>query len=174
MNKFNSKTGEEVVFYSSYVGRSRTGLNLSNKFEDVYEEIPPYAVDVVTGELLNKTPDPILKCIGKKNIFEEIQSFRDDCDIYKILERVAISGDTSFLNRRVGLFGDFVNLPDNINDFNQYVKKVFDENQNVSKEVLEAAINSSLSSSELEALIAKHVNAAIASQKNNDVPGGNE
>ena len=169
----NKETGEIFVFPSPYSPIKKYSEDLSNVYVDVYEEIPPYAVDISTGDLLNKTPDPIIKKVGVRNIQEYIDSFKDECDIYKILERVAISGDSSLLNRKVGLFGDFVNLPDNLNDMNQYVKKVFESNKDVSKEVLEAAINSSLSSSEINKLIEKHVQEAIlaASQKNNDNGG---
>ena len=38
-------------------------------------------------------------------------------DLYKILERFALTEDPSIINQRVGMFGDFTNLPDNINDF---------------------------------------------------------
>lgn len=157
----NSTTGEIFVFPGPYSKMKKSGQDLSRKFEDVYQEIPPYAVDIKTGELLNKTPDPILIKVGTRNIFEYIQSFKDDVDIYKILEKVAISGDDSFLNRRIGQFGDFVMLPDNINDLNSYIKSIFDNNTNVPKDILDAAINSSIVGADLEAIIAKHVNQAV-------------
>lgn len=157
-----------MKFNSIYSSIAKTGQDLSNEFEDVYEEIPPYSVDLQTGELLNKTPNPIIRKVGKRNVQEQIQSFADDVNLYKILERVAVSGDTSLLNRKVAYFGDYVNLPDNLNDFNDFCKKVFDDNKNVSKDLLDAAINSSLGSAELESIIKKHVEqAVIAAQANN-------
>lgn len=151
-------------FVTIYGGRPKTAQNLFVEFVDVYQEIPPYAVDTKTGDLLNKTPDPILINVGKKNIVEEIQSYSDSVNIYKILERCALSGDMSFLNRRVGTFGDFVNLPDNINELNDFCNSIFEKNKNVSKSILEAAINKSLTSGDLAKIINDHVNGIIENQ----------
>lgn len=47
---------------------------------------------------------------GKDDIKAMINSFRDSCDMSFILQRLAV-GDTSVLNQRVGMFGDFTQMP---------------------------------------------------------------
>lgn len=170
-SKVDQVTGEvKFVFPSPYSEMKKSSQDLSNEFEDVFEEIPPYSVDIKTGDLINKTSLPIIKKVGKVNVQEKIQSFADEVDIYKILERVAISGDTNLLNRRIGSFGDFVNLPDNLNDFNDYVKKAFSNSSNLPDDLIKAALNNSIKSGELESLISKHVQKAMeVSKKSNEV-----
>lgn len=87
------------------------------KFIETYVEIPPYAIDKETGEILNKTNKPILVKGEDFNFYEKIQSYRDDCNIYSILAKYAMTGDESVLNKKVGTFADIVDIPDNINDF---------------------------------------------------------
>ena len=57
--------------------------DLSNEFEETFEEIPPYAKDE-KGNWLNDTSVPKLVPTGKINIQDRIQSYYDDVDIYKI------------------------------------------------------------------------------------------
>ena len=80
-------------------------------------EIPPYAVDKESGEILNKTSRKILKRGDDFNFYEKIQSYKDDVDIYSILSKYSMSGDESLINQRVGTFSDVYDIPDNINDF---------------------------------------------------------
>lgn len=164
MAKFNSMYGPGV---------KKTGQDLSRETEKVFIEVPPFAVNE-KGEFLNKTDSPILKENGVVNVQEKIQSFKDDVDIYKILEKVALTGDTSILNQKIGSFADLVNLPDNVNDMNEYIKKATDV-EGVSKDILEAAVNEKLSSEDMEKLIAKKVSEAIAAQqKTIENKGGTE
>lgn len=47
---------------------------------------------------------------GKDDIKQKINSFRDSTDMSFILQRLAV-GDTSVLNQRPGMFGDFTQMP---------------------------------------------------------------
>lgn len=47
---------------------------------------------------------------GKEDIQEYINSFRDQTDMSYILQRMA-AGDTSVLNQKEPMFGDFTNMP---------------------------------------------------------------
>lgn len=47
---------------------------------------------------------------GKDDIQQMINSFRDSTDMSFILQRLAV-GDTSVLNQRPGMFGDFTQMP---------------------------------------------------------------
>lgn len=152
-----------MEFRKPYDSIPKTGLDYSNIFVDVFEEIPPYSIDVKTGEFLNKTNVPVFKKVGVRNIQEDIQSYHDDCNIYKILERVALSGDESILRQRVGSFGDFVNLPDNINDFNEFCAGVVAKSND--PEVVKIALNQALTDKQVLEAISTYVQKQINSKE---------
>lgn len=151
-------------------GIEKPSFDYSNPMEDVFIEVPPYSVDLETGDLLNKTPYPILKKVGQRNVDDIIQSYAYDCDIYKILEKVAISGDYSLLNVRPGSYGDYLNLPDNLNDLNNYCNNLVAKNSNVDPGVIKAAINEALTGDELKAVISKLVENQINKNVKVEVP----
>lgn len=62
-----------------------------------------------------------LKRVGKINAYEHIQSFADSTDIHVILQRFAATGDTSLMNVRQGMYGDFTSLPKSMADMMQRV-----------------------------------------------------
>lgn len=103
------------------------GQLIENKPYPIYKRIEPFTVDVETGEVLNPTKFYKLVKVGEKDLQEEIQSFKDDCDLYKILEKVAMStnvitGNENELNSKKGFYGDLSDVPSGINDLNQYFK----------------------------------------------------
>lgn len=51
--------------------------------------------------------------VGKSNLYNEIQSHKDSCDIYKILERFQ-AGDVSALSQVVGQYLDITDAPKNL------------------------------------------------------------
>jgi len=55
---------------------------------------------------------------GETNIYEKIQSFKDETDLHKIMERCAY-GDYSGLQARQTSYGDFTNINKSINEINQ-------------------------------------------------------
>lgn len=61
-----------------------------------------------------------LKVTGRIDIYEQIQSWKDSCDIRVIKERFE-NGDTSVLNRKVPLFGDFTSAPASLAEFQQHM-----------------------------------------------------
>lgn len=120
-----------TMFYND---TPRTGLDYSRNTEDIFEEIPPYAKDE-NGKFLNETSEPIIKKTGVINIQEKIDSYKDEVDIYKILARVAASGDDSLLNIKQGVYGDYSSIPDNINDFTDYVSNNIELLKSMPKEL---------------------------------------
>lgn len=52
---------------------------------------------------------------GKKNLYAEIQSYKDSCDINKIVERYA-AGEIDILNQVQGVYGDFSAAPADLAD----------------------------------------------------------
>lgn len=149
-------------------GVERTPQDLSNSLIPVYNELPPFAVDLDTGKLLNPSRDPIKTPAGFMDIQEKIESYRDECDIYKILQKVIVSNDTSFLNRKVGTFADLANLPDNFNDLHLYVNSV---GRDVEPDVLKIALSDAMTSPQVLEAIGSYVNKKISSQNlNTEVP----
>lgn len=144
MEVVNSNTGEiqQVKFRTPYGGVKRTKQDCSDPMQKRWKEIPPYAVDTKTGKFINKTAISILVPDEPFNIDEYIQSFKDDCDIYAILEKFALTGctDTSIINKGVMSFGDISELPDNFNDLNEYFenasKKLSQFNEDTAKDIL--------------------------------------
>lgn len=51
-----------------------------------------------------------LEVVGTVNVFEEIQSHREECDLQCILRRF-LNGETDVLNRVQGFFADTVGMP---------------------------------------------------------------
>lgn len=55
---------------------------------------------------------------GKVDLYEQIQSWRESCDIKVILQKY-VNGDSSVLNQKVPLFGDFSDAPVSLADYYQ-------------------------------------------------------
>lgn len=159
--KVNKVVIEKPKFYTAFTSRKKTTLDYSNPNVDIYESIPPYSVDVETGEILNKTAVPILRKTGTKNVDEMIQSYAEDCDIYKILEKFALTNDTSLINQKVGSFGDIVDIPDNINDFTSYVDKQMKDLKKIDPKLAQSVINENISSDDIQKMVQEQVQAAL-------------
>lgn len=61
-----------------------------------------------------------LKKTGQIDLYAQIQSFKDSCDINYILERFA-KGDVSALSKIQGVYGDFMNMPRTMAELSQRV-----------------------------------------------------
>ena len=100
----NSETGEvsQFKFLTMWTGREKTGLDYSRKTEKRFKEVPPYAVDL-DGKIINKKSVPVLVEDEPFDVDEYIQSFKDETDIYTILEKFAMTGctDTTLINKGV-------------------------------------------------------------------------
>lgn len=66
--------------------------------------------ELFRGKLDEKTGMIELIPDGKKNLYQEIQSWKDSCDINKIVERYA-SGEIDILNQVQGVYGDYSTSP---------------------------------------------------------------
>lgn len=120
--KFKAHIGEDGLWHSCQPLTKEWA-----KFEETYIEIPPFAIDTETGEILNKNPYPILKKGEPRNFYQEIQSYKEDCDIYAILTKFASTGDVSLLNKGHLQYADIADIPNNIADFSDLVKKNMEE-----------------------------------------------
>ena len=125
-------------------------FDLSNEYEEIFEEVPPFTVDVETGKLLNDTNQPKLISKGFVNVNERIQSYAKECDIYSILERFAASGDTSLINARDCQFGDVSDIPRNLNDIALYTKSLLNNLDNINPELAKMIMDSNVSPADIE------------------------
>lgn len=145
MEKVNNETGEvsKIVFKGMWTKTEKTGLDYSRKLEKRFVEVPPYACDIETGKIINKTSEPMLIEDDPFDVDEYIQSFKDECDIYTILEKFALTGctDSTLINKKVMSFGDISDLPDNFNDLNKYFdeanEKIKEFNADIAKDIID-------------------------------------
>lgn len=70
-------------------------------------EANDYIVDI------NDKGHKTLRFTGTHDIYQEIQSYAEECKIENIIARAA-AGDTTALNQRSGMYGDFTNTPKNL------------------------------------------------------------
>ena len=126
--------------------------DLSNEFEETFIEIAPFTKDE-KGNWLNDTSVPKLVPNGKINIQERIQSFVDDVDIYKILERFAYTGDMALFNQRSCIDNDIdiSNLPDNLNDFNDLFNDMKDNLGSLHPDLAKMVLDDKTSFADIEA-----------------------
>ncbi len=169
MNKLVSDTVVVPRFTSQYCcTRKKSALDATYPYRNIIKRIEPFAVDK-DGKVINKTSFPIFKVVGKVDIDDQIQSFKNDVDIYKILERVVATGDMSILNVRQALFEDIYNIPDNIHEVDALVKKL---NTKEVKDVINNIVSNNNSSKEdLSSLIQKEVAAALVNMKGSVLNG---
>lgn len=144
-------------------GVEKTGLDYSNTKEPIYTEIPPYTKDA-NGEWLNDSSFPKIVQTGFVNVQEKIQSYADDVDIYKILEKFAYSGDTTLINRSHGIYTDVSNIPDNLHSFNEYVGSNLEALKNIDPDLAKAILSEDSTESDIVAAY----NAAVEKNEKNE------
>lgn len=64
---------------------------------------------------------------GKYSLYDEIQSYKDSCDLKKILERFRLTGDMSLLEQRKGFYGDVADFPKTYAEFLNIAVKAKEE-----------------------------------------------
>lgn len=152
-NSCSPERQERVVAFRSMWSNpfGINGQDLSRETEEVFEEVQPFALDPKTGDLLNKTSQPMLVSKGFINVHDKIQEFAKDCDIYSILERFAASGDAGLLNARQCGYGDISELPTNLNDYAQYVNAHFKALDSMNPELAKMVIDENIKPEDIEA-----------------------
>lgn len=96
---------DAIERHSKFVSPSGDG------FVDVYE----LRKNVKTGE------DDLIKT-GRKNLYEEIQAFKESSEIANILNRF-INGETDILKQVDGFYGDVTSAPTSYADYFNKVKE---------------------------------------------------
>lgn len=104
-----------MTFISSFDKTERFTMPESNGIEDVYEK----RVDKSGAVHFEKT--------GTRNLYEEIQSYKDDCDINFIIARCVKDGSVSLLADNGRASVDVSMLPDNFLDLYNLSEKLKSE-----------------------------------------------
>lgn len=120
-----------------------------------YQEVPPYATDPETGEVLNPTSRVKRIKTGEYDFQEYIQSFADSCSLTSLLAKVKSTGDMSLLKQVNAEHGDELpsdplelkRLSEQVDTVNAALQKI--ESEQKAKNVL-----SGLSDSDLDQLLA--------------------
>ena len=140
--------------------------DLSAIYEETYIEIPPFTKND-KGEWLNDSTVSKWVKGDKFNVVEYIQSHRDSVDLSKIIDMVSKTGDTSFLNRRQGFYGDISDIPTNLNDFNSKLDYYYDVLKGLDKDIAIEILNGDKTNDEILEMYNKKYNENIAD--NNEI-----
>lgn len=76
-----------------------------------------------------------------KPIYQEIQSFRDSCDIKKLVARYT-AGEVDALNQVQGFYGDLTNVPTNVFEFFALEERISDNFNKLPTDIKERFDNS--------------------------------
>lgn len=112
------------------------------------------------GNILNYTRFDIEKVESKTKLTDYIESFRDECDVYKILERCARCGDYSILMGDKP-YGDTTPFKADRADNDETLKNLQQANSSLNEDVKSALLNG-LSDDEILELI-KNLNKSADS-----------
>lgn len=99
--KVNKTTGE--VSYSPYSKFMHESVPMDNG--SMIIQLYDFAWD-------DETRDFKVVEAGKEDRQAYIDSFADDCGVYNVLKKYALTGDASLLNARDGFYGDISDLPE--------------------------------------------------------------
>lgn len=99
-----------------------------------YKEIPGYATNE-NGEVINMSRYPKYKRVEDLDVQPKIQSYYEEVDLYHILSKVAINGDTSLLaTNKTGVYTDISDVPDNFHDLTKIKEKASSQFFNLTDE----------------------------------------
>lgn len=68
----------------------------------------------------NRKGDRELVIVGRHNVYDKIQSYKDDVDIYKILAKYS-PGDIAALDSNKGFYADVSSMPKSFNDYHNKI-----------------------------------------------------
>ena len=88
-------------------------------------EYAPEGNSIVQEYELEYSPQgvPHLIPVGTYDLYDVIQSFKDECDLGKIFQRYA-NGDVMALNKRQGVYADISDFPGDVFAANSMLKRV--------------------------------------------------
>lgn len=119
-----------------------------------YQEVPPYATDPETGEVLNSSSRIKRVKTGEYDFQEYIQSFADSCSLSALLARVKSTGDMSLLKQSNPEIGDELpSDPAELRRLSEQVDTVNAALQKIESEQKAKNVISGLSDSDLDQLL---------------------
>lgn len=124
-------------------------LTQFDKRDKVIVSEPGSGIKMEMAPVLDKYGNKVIEPQGPVDLYSEIQSWRDECDI-NILMAKFTNGDRTALMQRVGAFVDLTQIPDNFNDMLNLTTTagaVFDSLPVEVKEVFGNNLNNFLSNS---------------------------
>lgn len=137
-------------FKSQYINDYKYDFNVKhNLVMDIYKVVPPYTKDPKTGKFLNDTCELKRVKTGSFDVDKDIQSYAKDVDLYGILEKFAVSGNTDLINRSVAQFADISNVPDNIHDASKEFNVQAENFNKLPDELKSKVIDDSISTEDL-------------------------
>ena len=96
-----------------------------SRFDENYRQIYTCSgeryVDDYVGDL-DRNGNLTLKKVGKTDLYEQIQSYADSCDMKLIVSRY-MSGDMTALNRVQGIYTDITDMPTNLHEALELIDK---------------------------------------------------
>ncbi|QCS36585.1 minor capsid protein [Capybara microvirus Cap3_SP_470] len=135
------------------VGFSPSGESIVELYDYVVDE---YGIDCIK------------KRGRKKNIQEEIQSYRDSCDIHHIIAQFSL-GDMTVINRGNPMYGDFSDLPNTFIGLHDLMSQATDQWINLPSDIKAAFDNNqrqwlaSIDNGSYESVVAPIIAARIGS-----------
>lgn len=104
------------------------------KFRTIYdrERITSCVGDPMVNDyesVVDKDGSRHLEIVGQHSLYDEIQAFKDSCDLKKIIEKFQLTGDVSLLQQKQGFYADVTEYPQTMAEMIQlsdYARKIFD------------------------------------------------
>ena len=124
-----SRAIEGMTFGTQYTKRERYYSPSGSKFRNEYK----IEIDKKGHKSLHK--------VGEKDIWSEIQSYKEECDIGNIIARAA-AGDLNALNQRKGIYADITNTPRDLAEAQNNIVKLNNEFYKLPVEIREKFDNS--------------------------------
>lgn len=109
--------------------------------ELVYDSFGVVQRDAEKNVLTVKVKRDRLVKVGETDVYAKIQEAKDDCDVYKIIDRFT-AGDVTALHRKAhGIYADLTVMPDNIHEAASRADKAMSDFMTLPVEVREAFDN---------------------------------
>lgn len=122
---------------------------------DNFQEVPPYATDPETGEVINNTSHVKRISTGSFSMQEFIQSFADSCSLSSLLAKVKSTGDMTLLHQSAAEHGvELPSDPTELKRLSDQVDTVTAALEKVEAQAKSKAMLSGLSDQDLDQLLA--------------------
>lgn len=144
-----------MKFRTMYIAEQLPGQACPDINYDNFQEVPPYATDPETGEVINNTSHVKRVSTGSFSMQEFVQSFADSCSLSSLLAKVRSTKDMTLLHQKDAEFGvELPNDPVELKRLSDQVDTVTAALQKVEAEAKSKAMLQGLSDQDLDQLLA--------------------